>query len=106
MKRLLTILMALAVTLTALAADPVRVRVLSGSSKGREMALTKAVTTIGKPGVCVALIERRSEGYALVHREGQKAATVNGASVKEAPVRLKNHDQISLSGIQLEFLDD
>ncbi len=83
-----------------------RVRVLSGSSKGREMALTKAVTTIGKPGVCVALIERRSEGYALVHREGQKAATVNGASVKEAPVRLKNHDQISLSGIQLEFLDD
>ena len=37
MKRLLTILMALAVTLTALAADPVRVRVLSiGNSFSRD----------------------------------------------------------------------
>ena len=93
---------------TVPAAPPVmngRVRVLSGSAAGREMALTKNVTTIGKPGVCVALLERRLDAYMLVHKEGANPATVNGVPVGAEPVRLKNHDRISLGGIQLEFLD-
>ncbi|MBR6976500.1 MAG: FHA domain-containing protein [Ottowia sp.] len=93
---------------TVPAAPPImngRVRVLSGSAAGREMALTKNVTTIGKPGVCVALLERRLDAYVLVHKEGDNPATVNGVPVGAEPVRLKNHDRISLGGIQLEFLD-
>ncbi|MGH8506003.1 MAG: FHA domain-containing protein, partial [Stenotrophobium sp.] len=40
-----------------------RLRVASGPSAGKELELTKALTTIGKPGVQVAAITRRADGY-------------------------------------------
>jgi hypothetical protein len=36
----------------------------------REVALTKVVTTIGKPGLAVASITRRNNGFVLAHVEG------------------------------------
>jgi pSer/pThr/pTyr-binding forkhead associated (FHA) protein len=95
---------------TAPAAEPMavdrpRVRVLTGSATGREMMLTKVVTTIGKPGLSVASIIRKPHGCELSHVEGDTIATVNGVSVEQAPLPLKNHDQIELGGIRLEFLD-
>ncbi|MFV0679262.1 FHA domain-containing protein [Ottowia sp.] len=82
-----------------------RVRVLTGTASGREMLLTKVVTTIGKPGLSVASIIRKPHGCELSHVEGDIIATVNGVSVQGAPTALKNHDQIELGGIRLEFLD-
>jgi len=82
-----------------------RVRVLSGSAAGREMPLTKVVTTIGKPGLSVASIVRKPHGHDLAHVEGEPVATVNGVSVDGGPILLKNRDQIELGGIRLEFLD-
>ena len=38
------------------------IKVLSGAAAGREVPLTKVVTTIGKPGVAVAAITRRPHG--------------------------------------------
>ena len=49
---------------------PASVRVLTGAAAGREMTLTKVVTTIGKPGVQVASITRRPNGYLLAHVDG------------------------------------
>lgn len=82
-----------------------RVRVLSGAAAGREMMLTKVVTTIGKPGLSVASIIRKSHGYDLTHVEGDPVATVNGVSVDGGPILLKNRDQIELGGIRLEFVE-
>ncbi len=82
-----------------------RVRVLSGSSAGRELALTKVVTTIGKPGLSVASITRRAHGFDLAHVEGMHVAAVNGVPVDAGPITLQPHDQIDLGGIRLEFIE-
>jgi len=83
-----------------------RVQVLSGSAAGRTMELTKVVTRVGKPGVSVASITRRPDGFVLAMIEGRHPPTVNGTPLAGAPARLKNHDQIDLGGVRLEFLDD
>jgi pSer/pThr/pTyr-binding forkhead associated (FHA) protein len=38
------------------------IKVMSGAAAGREVALVKVVTTIGKPGVAVAAITKRPQG--------------------------------------------
>ena len=79
------------------------VRVISGPATGREVALTKVVTTLGKPGVAVASITRRHHGHALALVEGQVAPTLNGQPVGEEPVLLKDGDRLGLAGTEMEF---
>jgi pSer/pThr/pTyr-binding forkhead associated (FHA) protein len=89
----------------ALDASGPRVRVINGTSAGREMVLTKVVTTLGKPGVAVASITRKPHGFDLAHVKGQYVASVNGVGIDAGPITLKNRDQIDLGGIRLEFID-
>jgi pSer/pThr/pTyr-binding forkhead associated (FHA) protein len=80
------------------------VKVLSGAAAGREVALTKVVTTVGKPGVQVASITKRPGGYVFAHVEGVNRPTVNGAPVHGDPVHLKDGDVIELAGTQMQFV--
>ena len=56
---------------------PATIRVMNGAAAGREVVLTKVVTTVGKPGVQVASITKRPTGYVLAHVEGASRPTVN-----------------------------
>jgi hypothetical protein len=80
------------------------IRVLSGAAAGREVALVKVVTTIGKPGVAVAAITRRPSGFVVAHVDGAESPTVNGAPIQNDPVTLKNGDLLELAGIQMQFV--
>lgn len=82
-----------------------RVKVLTGSAAGREMELTKVVTAIGKPGLCVASITRRAHGFDVAQVDGEQVATVNGVALDAGPVTLTGRDQIDLAGIRLEFVE-
>ena len=82
-----------------------RIRVIKGAAAGREMALVKDVTTLGKPGIAVAAIIRKPHGFDISHVEGDPAAMVNGVSVAGGPIALKSHDQIELGDNRLEFVD-
>ena len=84
--------------------QPGRIRVLSGAAAGREVALTKAVTTVGKPGVQVASILQQSGGYAFAHVEGAVRPTVNGTPVSDEPVSLRDGDVIELAGTRMQFI--
>src|SRR5215472_5953235 len=44
-----------------------KLQVLSGAFAGREVELSKALTTLGRPGVQVAAITRRTDTYYIVH---------------------------------------
>lgn len=80
------------------------IKVLSGAASGREVPLTKVVTTIGKPGVAVAAITRRQHGFVVHHVEGAGNPTLNGTPIKAEPVALKNGDLIELAGTQMQFV--
>jgi pSer/pThr/pTyr-binding forkhead associated (FHA) protein len=79
-------------------------KVLSGTASGREVPLTKVVTTIGKPGVAVASITRRQHGFVVAHVDGAGAPTLNGTSIGKDPVALKSGDMIELAGTKMQFV--
>jgi pSer/pThr/pTyr-binding forkhead associated (FHA) protein len=80
------------------------IKVLSGAATGREVDLVKVVTTIGKPGVAIAAITRRPNGFVIAHVEGTSKPTVNGIPVEAEPSPLHNGDVIELAGTQMQFL--
>ena len=80
------------------------IKVLSGAASGREVALTKVVTTIGKPGVAVAAITKRAHGFVVHHVEGAGNPSLNGAPIGVDPVPLKSGDLIELAGTQMQFI--
>jgi FHA domain-containing protein len=83
---------------------PATIRVMNGAAAGREVALTKVVTTVGKPGVQVASITKRPTGYVLAHVEGSSRPTVNSNPLIGETVSLKNGDVIELAGTQMQFV--
>jgi pSer/pThr/pTyr-binding forkhead associated (FHA) protein len=80
------------------------IKVLSGAAAGREVPLVKVVTTIGKPGVAVAAITKRSHGFVVAHVEGSNKPTLNGEAIGPEPVTLKDGDMLELAGTQMQFL--
>lgn len=79
------------------------VRILSGPNMGKELILNKALTTLGKPGLQVAVVTRRHQGYVITHVEGQKHPTVNGKPIGVQAHALNDHDVIELAGVRMEF---
>ncbi len=86
------------------ALQPASIKVLNGAAAGREVALTKVVTTVGKPGVQVASITRRPGGYAFAHVEGTSRPSVNGVPLTTDSIPLRNGDVIELAGTQMQFI--
>ena len=78
-------------------------QLLSGANAGKEMELTKPLTTLGKPGVQVAVITRRPQGFFITHVEGANKPTVNGTAIELQAHALNDHDIIELAGVKVEF---
>ncbi len=79
------------------------IQVLSGPSAGRVVALTKPVTTLGKPGIAVASITRRAENFVLRYIEGSRPLTCNGHVIAAREHILLDGDMIDLAGVQMRF---
>ncbi len=82
-----------------------RLQVLSGQFAGRELELVKTLTTLGRPGVQVAAITRRADGFYLVHVDG---ADDNYPLINDQPIgpkahRLVDNDVITLAGVKMSF---
>ena len=83
-----------------------KLQVLSGTFAGRELELVKALTTLGRPGVQVAAITRRAEGYYIVHVESGKTdgfPLVNGMQIGAQARKLQDNDVIQLAGVKMGF---
>jgi pSer/pThr/pTyr-binding forkhead associated (FHA) protein len=83
-----------------------KLQVLSGTFAGRELELTKALTTLGRPAVQVAAITRRAEGYYIVHVESGKTEgfpLVNGMAIGPQARKLQDNDVIQLAGVKMGF---
>ena len=83
-----------------------KLQVLSGAFAGRELELTKALTTLGRPGVQVAAITRRAEGYYIVHVESGTDGDfplVNGQPIGAQAKKLTDNDVVQLAGVKMGF---
>jgi pSer/pThr/pTyr-binding forkhead associated (FHA) protein len=90
----------------AAALKKAKLQVLSGAFAGRELELSKALTTLGRPGVQVAAITRRAEGYFIVHVDSGKDndfPLLNGTAIGAQATRLADNDVIQLAGVKMGF---
>ena len=81
-----------------------KLQVLSGAFAGRELELTKTLTTLGRPGVQVAAITRRADGFYIVHvdaDEPDRYPVINGAPIGMQPRLLRDNDVIQLAGVRM-----
>ncbi|MCA8838157.1 MAG: FHA domain-containing protein, partial [Proteobacteria bacterium] len=82
-------------------------QLLNTSRAGRTMELTKAVTTIGKPGSQVAAISLRKDGYYIVVVDSGggnvSPPTVNSGPLGNQVMKLNNNDVIEIAGVKLLF---
>ncbi len=85
-----------------------KLQVLSGAFAGRELELNKALTTLGRPGVQVAAITRRADGFFIVHVDSGKPGDyplVNGTPIGEQARKLQDNDVILLAGVKMGFFE-
>lgn len=80
-----------------------RLQVLNGASVGRELVLNKSMTTLGKPGSQVAVINRRPNGYFITHVGGNSMPIVNGQAIGVQAHALNDRDVVELAGTKMEF---
>lgn len=86
-----------------------KLQVLSGTFAGRELVLSKALTTLGRPGMQVAAITRRAEGYFIVTVEKGSEndyPLVNGTSIGDQARKLNDNDVVQLAGVKMGFFVD
>lgn len=95
---------------TAPASEPAKhyqVKILSGPKSGESINLVKPYTTLGSPGVQVAVVARRGKDYFLMPMSGTgdrgNPPKLNGQSIGATSQRLKEGDRIEVAGTQLEF---
>lgn len=79
------------------------IQILNGANAGKELELTKTLTTLGKPGTQVAVIAKRPHGYFITHVEGAQFPVVNGTMIDAQAHQLVDHDVVEIAGIKMEF---
>jgi len=83
-----------------------KIRLTSGANMGKELSLTKVLTTLGKPGVQVAAITRRPTGYFLIYIDGGDNTgrpKINNEEIGSSAHALKNSDEIEVAGVKMCF---
>ena len=78
-------------------------QLLTGPNAGKEIELVKNLTTLGKPGLQIAVITRRPQGYFITHVEGASFPVLNGKAIDAQARQLNDHDVIELAGVKMEF---
>jgi FHA domain len=101
-----------AATATAAGATaPIRafVKVLNGAKQGEQIILSKAYTTVGTPGVQVAVIAKRAGHFHLMQMSGVGGGAMpprlNNQPIGAESKPLKNGDVIEVASTKLQFVE-
>ncbi|WP_033406780.1 FHA domain-containing protein [Uliginosibacterium gangwonense] len=79
------------------------IQIISGRNAGRELQLSKSLTTLGKPGTQVAVITRRPHGYFITHVEGDAFPILNGKQLDAQAHLLADRDVFEIAGVKMCF---
>ena len=84
---------------------PAKLKLMSGENEGKELPLTKIITTVGIPEVQVAAITRRPTGYYLIvvdAGKNNKMPLVNDDEIDKQHL-LVSGDVINVGGVKMGF---
>lgn len=85
------------------AAGYASIKILNGANAGKETLVSKVLTTIGRPGMQVAVITWLSGGYYIAHMEGDQPVRVNERAIGSSPQALAHGDVIDVAGARIRF---
>lgn len=83
------------------------IEIKNGKKSGQVLPIDKPVTTLGRPGIQIAAIMRKPDGYFLLHLEsedGSNRPMLNQSSIGDEPVMLHSGDELNVAGIDVEFV--
>lgn len=83
------------------------IEIKNGAKKGQILPIDKPVTTLGRPGIQIAAIMRKPDGYFLMHIESDDSVerpTLNRDAIGDEPVLLHSGDALNVAGIDVEFM--
>lgn len=78
-------------------------QILNGANVGKTISLNRTLTNLGKPGVQLAVIARRGEGYYLSHLEGERPPAVDGVSIGDQSYPLQDGNIIQIGNVKMQF---
>jgi pSer/pThr/pTyr-binding forkhead associated (FHA) protein len=85
------------------------VKVLNGAKQGEQIILSKAYTTVGTPGVQVAVIAKRGGHFHLMQMSGVGGGALpprlNNQPIGAESKPLKNGDVIEVASTKLQFVE-
>jgi len=83
------------------------IEIKNGAKSGQILPIDKPVTTLGRPGIQIAAIMRKPDGYFLMHIESDDSVdrpTLNADLIGDEPVLLHSGDELNVAGIDVEFM--
>ncbi|MBX2883661.1 MAG: FHA domain-containing protein [Granulosicoccus sp.] len=83
------------------------IEIKNGAKSGQILPIDKPVTTLGRPGIQIAAIMRKPDGYFLMHIESDESVdrpTLNRDAIGDEPVLLHSGDELNVAGIDVEFM--
>jgi len=83
------------------------IEIKNGAKSGQILPIDKPVTTLGRPGIQIAAIMRKPDGYFLMHIESDESVdrpTLNQDAIGDEPVLLHSGDELNVAGIDVEFM--
>lgn len=83
-----------------------KLKILNGPKAGELLELNKPYNTVGKPGVQVAVVAKRTQGFFLVPMavgNSQGVPNLNGQPMGAGSQALKSGDVLEVAGVRLEF---
>lgn len=83
------------------------IEIRNGAKSGQILPIDKPVTTLGRPGIQIAAIMRKPDGYFLMHIESDDTIakpTLNRDAIGDEPVLLHSGDELTVAGIDVAFM--
>ena len=83
------------------------IEIRNGAKSGQILPIDKPVTTLGRPGIQIAAIMRKPDGYFLMHIESDDTVdrpTLNRDTIGDEPVLLHSGDELTVAGIDVAFM--
>lgn len=83
------------------------IEIKNGAKSGQVLPIDKPVTTLGRPGIQIAAIMKKPDGYFLMHIESDdnvEPPRLNSSTIGDEPVLLKSGDALNVAGIDVQFM--